>query len=45
MFIYAGNKEYLANTKFVKKSPLMPSTTLIATQEAEESIKGKTVLN
>ena len=45
MFIYAGNKEYIANTKFVKKSPLMPSNTLIATHEAEESIKGKTVLN
>lgn len=45
MYIYAGNKEYLASTKLVKKNPILPSNTLIATQHDEETTKSKTVLN
>jgi len=45
MYIYAGNKDYLASTKVVKKNPLSPSNILIATQHDEETTKSNTVLN
>ena len=45
MYIYAGNKDYLASTKVVKKHPLESPSTLIATQHEEETGKSKTVLN
>ena len=47
MYIYAGNKQYLASTKMIKKGPVLTDNkTLIATQHDEvETGSGKATLN
>ncbi len=45
MFIYAGNKEYLASTKLIKPNSILPNPTMIAEHSEEQQKDNKAVLN
>ncbi|MCT1524328.1 murein L,D-transpeptidase catalytic domain-containing protein [Sphingobacterium hotanense] len=45
MFIYAGNKDYLASTKLIKLNPVLQNPTMIAEHTDEIKKDNKAVLN
>ncbi len=45
MFIYAGNKDYLASSKVIKLKPMLPNPTMIAEHQEAPKTDQKAVLN